>query len=168
VTWKPRELAAEIRREKMGKRITDAKTASAVKQYRVTYVAPRWRVTPTSDGWGIDDVRKTGIGDRMFADAIVALRVPANRVQSGIDLFREWRARVVVLLVMDVPGEVGMPAICNIRHELVMVGMRGSVVPSADVPMSLSTAIANDHDVIAWLDAVFPCDADDRDEVYLQ
>lgn len=118
----------------------------------------------TGDGTGVAWKPRELAAD----DAIIAIRVPSHRLQSGIDLMREWHARIVIALVIDVPGEMGMPAICNIRHDLVLVGMRGTVVPSSDVPLHMSTAMANDHTVMQWLEAVFPCDPSDRDEVYLQ
>ena len=107
--------------------------------YAIGYADPAWEQEAWSDETGqdkglkyptmpLDEIKALCAGDRspFTKDAVLFLWVTANRLDDGIAVLQAWGFDYVTCLVWD-KVNIGMGRWVRDRHEILLIGKRGSV-----------------------------------------
>ncbi|WP_421360014.1 MT-A70 family methyltransferase [Agrobacterium rosae] len=125
------------------KAIADKGIAVAGKMPRsafpIGYVDPPWQQEAWSDETGqdkglmypsmpLEEIKALCAGDKspFTPDAVVALWVPMNRIDDGIDVLKAWGFEYVTAIVWD-KVDIGMGRWVRDRAEILLIGKRGKI-----------------------------------------
>jgi len=78
----------------------------------------------------LDEIKALKVGDLVTADAVLYLWVTSPKLEEGLDVMRAWGFSYRSCLVW-VKDRLGMGYWARQRHELLLVGVRGSFPPPA-------------------------------------
>lgn len=107
------------------------------KQYRIIYADPPWSYGPTTriayETMSTADICALPIKDIIERDATLFMWTTATKLADAIRVVSAWGFRYVTCLVWDKQVAGGMSShYARIRHELLLIGGRGSSKPHLD------------------------------------
>lgn len=146
------------------KAIADKGTAVAGKMPRaafpIGYADPPWQQEAWSDETGqdkglmypsmpLDEIKELCAGDKspFTPDAVVALWVPMNRIDDGIDVLKAWGFEYVTAIVWD-KVDIGTGRWVRDRAEILLIGKRGNISLAPEMgtqPVSLYSEKKTGH-----------------------
>jgi len=142
---------------------------STLTDFEVLYVDPPWRYEDATPDRAIENHYPTMSHDELCAlelpaakDSVLFMWVTSPKLVEGINLMRAWGFEYRTCMVW-VKDKIGMGYYARQRHELILIGKRGSLpVPEpTDRPDSVITAPRGQHsakpvEVYDMLDRMYP------------
>ena len=122
--------------------------------YATIYVDPDWRVVGSDFGVGRDDVARWAIPSYLMSpqSGVIALRVPATRVEDGLAILHGWGGYVRVTLTVGAKAERQYGARWGgLTRDLVLIATVGAFEPAVDYPLWLENDVKDVRGVQQWL-----------------